>query len=169
MIITDDEILQVVVSNDTLKNLVMALHLGFGTVIPFTIIVFCNAWIVFTLHLASEKRKEITARATANSRENETRYLTRMLIVVCVAYVILSLPWRLYDVVFNIPNIFKMYNFQQEYWRLRYDLQFVAFVNIWYVNHAVNFYLYVIGGGRKYRRDISALLSRYCLVRPRTH
>jgi hypothetical protein len=154
--LSDDEILQVVVNNLAMKNLVLAVHVAFGTVIPLTIIILCNVWIVATLQMASKKRKEITA----GSRESETRYLTRMLIIVCVAYVILSLPWRMYDLIISIPHIFEMYDFKQEYWRLRYDLQYVAFVNVWYVNHAVNFYLYVIGGGRKYRRDIAVLLSR---------
>jgi hypothetical protein len=45
------------------------------------------------------------------------------------------------------------------YWNLRYNVQLWVVFELWCWNYAVNFYLYCIGGGEKYRRDTKEVLS----------
>jgi hypothetical protein len=91
------------------------------------------------------------------TREKETTYLTRMLILVSIAYVITSIPFRIYDVIIGIPEVKDIYaqNMKKdEYWSLRYYCQHFVLLNIWEMNFGINFYLYCIGGGKKFRNDV---------------
>jgi hypothetical protein len=85
--------------------------------------------------------------------QKDTRHLTVMLIFVSVAYIVTSFPYRIYDPITQIPDVEAIYDMSQPYWRLRYGIWTYAVVNVWFYNYAVNFYLYCIGGGRKYRSD----------------
>ena len=105
----------------------------------------------------SEKEKE-------NKSKSENRYLTRMLILVSAAYEILSIPYRLYEIIRSIPSVAVIYDMTKLYWRLRHLVFFFAGLELWHMNYAVNFYLYFVGGGRKYRQDAKNILT-FCLKR----
>ncbi|XP_064631360.1 cysteinyl leukotriene receptor 1-like [Lineus longissimus] len=126
-----------------------------GSLIPFLIIVLCNIWIIITLKIASEDRKKM---GVASTLEKDTHHLTRMLIFICVAYVVTSLPHRLYEMVLAAPALEQLYDFSDDYWSLRYKVQYLTIVNLWYVNFSSTFYLYCVGGGKKYRADVKRLL-----------
>jgi hypothetical protein len=145
--------------NPLLETILLAIHFALSTIVPFVIIVVCNFWIIVSLGRASAKRGEMITGNNARSREKDERYLTRMLIVVCVAYIIISTPYRMYGIVMGLPGIRQVYNLDIPYWRIRYDLQYIILLYIFCNNHAVNFYLYAIGGGKKYRRDIKKLFT----------
>jgi hypothetical protein len=133
-----------------------------GTVFPFFIILISNVIIIITVKRASEERNKI---GQGKGKQTDTRFLTRMLIFVSVAYVVTSMPYRLYYLIYsNVPWINRQYNMKDEYWFIRYNVQ-VAFVfQFWCLNYAVNFYLYCIGGGQRYRQDtLEVCKAMFCL------
>ncbi|XP_064642690.1 thyrotropin-releasing hormone receptor-like isoform X3 [Lineus longissimus] len=101
---------------------------------------------------ASEKRAKMSEGQGQGNRKEE-QHLTRMLIFVSCAYVVSSLPFRLYILLIDIPEIGWIYNMDDTYWNLRYAVQGFFVFDVWLFNYAINFYLYCIGGGVKYRRD----------------
>jgi hypothetical protein len=144
--------------NPELESLGNSAQLAIGTILPFVIIVLCNLWIFIVLHKASKDRDKMgVSKAGQKTREKETTYLTRMLLLVSVAYVMTSIPFRMYDVIIGIPEVKEIYaqNMKKdEYWSLRYYCQHFIMLNIWEMNFGINFYLYCIGGGKKYRNDV---------------
>ena len=90
-------------------------------------------------------------------RDKDAKYLTRMLILVCIAYVACSIPYRMYDVIMSLPIMKTIYAMNDIYWVMRYGVEYWAILALWYQNYSINFYLYCIGGGRKYRNDVKAV------------
>ncbi|XP_064622888.1 uncharacterized protein LOC135485084 isoform X2 [Lineus longissimus] len=142
------------------EALAVGFQLGFGTFIPFSVIIFSNMWIVITVHEANKEREvmETSQSQGKKKRNKDTKYLTRMLILVSIAYVALSMPYRLYDAILNLPALKKFYNMRDIYWILRYGVEYCTINEVWYLNFGINFYLYCIGGGRKYRKDVKTVL-----------
>ncbi|XP_064651663.1 uncharacterized protein LOC135502639 [Lineus longissimus] len=149
-----------------LEGLALGFQLGFGTLIPFVIIVISNLWIIITVHKANKERTtmEVAGSKGQKRRDKDTKYLTRMLILVCIAYVMCSIPYRMYDSVMNIPALKDIYNLEDPYWILRYGVEYWVLLEVWYQNYSVNFYLYCIGGGRKYRNDVRTVLKDLYLM-----
>ena len=137
----------------------MAFQLACGTLIPFCIIVVSNIWIIITVRKANEERKkmEVIKEEGKKKREKDTKYLSRMLILVCIAYVTSSIPYRMYDALMNLPELMSLYDFTKVYWILRYQIEYWWLLVLWHQNYSINFFLYCIGGGRKYRNDVKAL------------
>ncbi|XP_064620959.1 growth hormone secretagogue receptor type 1-like [Lineus longissimus] len=132
-----------------------------GTVFPFLIILGSNLVIIVTLRRASKERARLKSsqqKEGPGKHQQETQHLTVMLIFVSVAYIVTSLPYRMYDFSAQIPAVDAMYDMSQVYWRLRYGIGQFAVMNIWFYNFAVNFYLYIIGGGKRYRNDAKEVL-----------
>jgi hypothetical protein len=146
--------------NPEYQLLVLAYHLGVGAVIPFVIIVGCNVGIITTIRSAAEKRGEMGQDEKGKkTTERETRYLTRMLVIVCLAYAMLSLPYRLYDFFLMIPAIGDQYKTDtSRYWQFRHLFEAWLLSHIWDWNYGVNFYLYCIGGGKRYRSQVTNML-----------
>ncbi|XP_064636595.1 cysteinyl leukotriene receptor 1-like [Lineus longissimus] len=140
-----------------LETAVNMFHLTFGSIAPFAIIIVCNIWIIVTLRAASKDRKAMVAKKVAISQEKDTRHLTRMLLFVCAAYIMTSLPYRMHDLVLTIPVLREMYDLTERYWYLRYTTQYYVLLAVWHWNYGINFYLYCIGGGKKYRADVLRL------------
>ena len=151
------------------EKLILAYHLIFGTLIPFLIIVSCNIGIIITLRHASKQRSQMGVdKRKQKAQEKEKSHLTRMLILVCFAYVVLSIPARMYDLVMTIPQIQEVYDMSQNYWNTRYMCQYFLIFHFWEWNYGINFYLYIIGGGKKYRTDVHNLIrgiGQFCAQR----
>jgi hypothetical protein len=144
-----------------LESLISLAHLVFGSLVPFAIIVVCNIGIIVAMRTAASERKEMgTVAKNEKSQEQGTRHLTRMLMVVCAVYVVTSLPFRLYELAFSTSAVKQFYDMSQPYWRLRHNTEFHLLICIWDWNYGVNFYLYCIGGGQKYRQDVKALVKK---------
>ncbi|XP_064637525.1 cysteinyl leukotriene receptor 1-like [Lineus longissimus] len=125
-----------------------------GTFIPFVIILGSNIIIIITVKIASEKRAQMrTGQGQVETNQKQEQHLTRMLIFVSCAYAVTSLPFRLFIMLLDVPAIGDMYDMENIYWNLRYTIQAFFLLIIWMFNYAVNFYLYCIGGGAKYRND----------------
>ena len=115
------------------------------------------------IHKASRERDKMgITKEGRKARKRETSYLTRMLLLVSVAYVVTSIPLRAYDVVIGIPEVNEIYDMKDEYWVMRYYCQYFIIEDIWEINFAINFYLYCVGGGKKFRNDVRERLKKLC-------
>jgi hypothetical protein len=139
-----------------IENALSLLTTLFGAGLPFTVIFCSNLVIIFTLRSESKTRVKLEA---IMARKRPQHQLTFMLIFVSLAYIMTSLPYRLDAVVMDIEAIDAMYDLTQEYWRLRRGVELYILINLWFYNYAVNFYLYCIGGGQRYRNDIRKLFA----------
>ncbi|XP_064619894.1 thyrotropin-releasing hormone receptor-like [Lineus longissimus] len=138
--------------------LVSSFHMVVGTILPFLIIFICNIIIIVTLRNAANDRRIFENNPKKNSG---SQHLTRMLIFVSFAYIIITLPYRLYHLLMRIPGV--GYDLSVLYWRRRYITEAWTFLAIWLFNYSVNFYLYCLGGGRKYRDDAKQVLKgKFC-------
>jgi hypothetical protein len=65
----------------------------------------------------------------------------------------------MYDLVIAIPPIKKLYDMTKPYWDVRFTCQYWVILYLWEWNYGINFYLYCIGGGKKYRNDVKNLMK----------
>ena len=106
--------------------------------IPFCIIFFSNIVILITLARASK----IRAQSTQGSGIKGQHSMTIILIAVSITYIILSFPICVY---FLIPG-----------WN--YKLETLYYVGLFcqYLNHSINFYIYLLTGSR-FRAELKSL------------
>jgi hypothetical protein len=109
-----------------------------------------------TLSLAQE--------SAAASAERNKSYMAKMLIFVSMAYLATSVPYRLFIMVLLIPQVAQVFDFREPCDFLLYNVIIVSFFILWLLNFSLNFYMYCLGGGRKYRKEIKDLFQR-CAVR----
>jgi hypothetical protein len=146
-----------------LELLTYSFQLVVGTLGPFIIILACNITIIVTLQSSSKDRKALDAGPQNKARDRiqrETAHLTRMLIAVSFAYILLTLSFRLYHLILKVPAVGSMYDLNSAFWKQRYVLQAWILMNIWNFNFAINFFLYCVGGGKRYRRDAVEVLRK---------
>jgi hypothetical protein len=136
-----------------------------GTILPFGTIFSSNVLIIITVQHAAENRRKLESR-NVNQKQKETAYLTRMLMFVSFAYVIITLPYRLFHVCMKIPVIAEIYDMTDPYWREKYALGAWILHIVWCLNNSLNFYLYCMGGGRRYREDALNVMRALCCYRP---
>ncbi|XP_064648465.1 galanin receptor 2a-like [Lineus longissimus] len=115
-----------------------------GAVGPFAFLLYLNAKII-----SSVRSKEGPNRILGGSgkEEKESTILTRMLLLVSFMFIILNLPFRLYR------NLFLVINFGTHNARFVFDVV----LNILSLNYGINFFLYILGGGKRFRSDIRGL------------
>jgi hypothetical protein len=140
-----------------LEMLAVVFQMAVGTIIPFIIIIFSNIMIIVAVRKASAKRKRLSHSQSAG-QEVDTAYLTRMLILVVLAYLFTSIPFRIYEVIMEFPAMQEIYDFSDPYWYVRFYAQYYLAINLWDFNGALNFYLYCIGGGKKYREQVKRIV-----------
>jgi hypothetical protein len=122
----------------------------FGTIFPFLLIITSNIIIIVTVKSAAKSRMSLQAkRADGNQGDTAGSYLTRMLIFVSLAYVITSIPYRLIQVVLLVADVDlgDICNF------VIYNLVIAVCYGIWICNFSINFYMYCVAGGKRYRND----------------
>ena len=106
------------------------------------------------------KREKLVLKQKA-SKEKEQN-LTGMLLFVSLAYAVTTLPYRLLQPVMEIKEVKAMYDMTLPYWRYRFSIIVFVTANLWFWNSAANFYLYCIGGGKRYRDDTKAVIGQLC-------
>jgi hypothetical protein len=129
-------------------------------------IITSNIIIIVTVKSAAKSR--MTLQSNQGDRKmklkekerNETEYLTRMLIFASIAYVMTSLPYRLFQVVLLIPQVAAQFDLTDYCDFIFYNFAIDSFYALWIWNFAVNFYMYVIGGGKRYRKDIKEVFGK---------
>jgi hypothetical protein len=123
-----------------------------GTAAPFTILIVCNTIIVINVRRAASARKKLESKPKKTKEPN----LTALLLMTSLAYLICSIPKR-------VGDIFIKYDMSQAYWSTRYWFEWWVFTELWNFNFGINFYIYFLGGGRKFRQD-SREVFRMCRV-----
>jgi hypothetical protein len=126
-----------------------------GTILPFSVIAVCNAVILIGVHRAAARRKKMNSSGAEDKNEKKLKdtNLTAMLLMTSLAYLLCSCPKRIYEAV-TVSNV------GDPYWQARYWLGYWIVVEIWTINFAVNFYIYFLGGGRKFRQDAKEVFGK---------
>ncbi|XP_064624753.1 uncharacterized protein LOC135486113 [Lineus longissimus] len=138
-----------------LEVAVAAYHSTANGVLPFTVILVSNILILISVKRAASERRKMAK----DEKENlENAHLTRILVLVSMAFVVLCSPYLIFEVLVTIPDVMVAYDYSDIYWLLRIDVIFWSTVAFAEMNHAVNFYLYVLGG-KKYRSDARNVLT----------
>ena len=140
---------------EVVELLVSIFQMLMGTFVPFLIIFTCNMLIIITLRKSSKERKKLRQ----GNSNTDTQHLTRMLIFVSLAYIVSTMPYRLYHLSMKIPAVAALYDLKILYWRKQYVIQIWSLLIVWMCNYCCNFYLYCLGGGRKYRQDAKMVIK----------
>ncbi|XP_074640291.1 thyrotropin-releasing hormone receptor-like [Tubulanus polymorphus] len=134
--------------------------LAFHGLLPIIALTVLNALILSIYSRTKAEMKKITGPRTVSVKndireKSEKNQLTKMLLLVSAAYIALNVPIRVYRFVETVYPLNK--NIDSEV-----ISQFVYAIchKLWYANCAVNFYLYCIGGGKSFRRDLKRLFTR---------
>jgi hypothetical protein len=136
-------------------NLFDMYELVFGAVLPLTLITGGNMAIIVAVRRAAHDRKSMTSDMTSRNCEvHEGRNITKMLILVSVAFLICTVPLRVYELLLSMPGVLTKYDSASKYWQNRKILEKWVYTEFFKSNFAVNFYLYFLGGGRKFRREV---------------
>jgi hypothetical protein len=128
-----------------------------GSGIPFIIICTANILILKQLKQAASERIRMT-QGVLNT-DSDGRYLNRMLILVSVVFIVCTLPVAVPELLWEIPSFQMRYDTRYRYWMLRIHLESWCLIALIDCNHAINFYLYVLGGGKNYRKSVKQLFS----------
>ncbi|XP_064649734.1 mu-type opioid receptor-like [Lineus longissimus] len=139
--------------------LIKSLEVIFATILPFTVVFVSNILIALELKLAAKRRTGMTDGAKSGKEVQ----LTRMLMLISAAFVICISPLAVYDLLQASPYINAMYDMRNPYWALRFYLENWYMVQFNNLNHACNFYIYVLGGGKNHRNDVKNIFR--CLRR----
>jgi uncharacterized membrane protein YbjE (DUF340 family) len=73
----------------------------FGTALPFFIICGCNLLIIITVKRAAREMDKL--KSSQVEKQQKDSHMTAMLLFVSIAYVVTTLPYRLYDPVMEMP------------------------------------------------------------------
>jgi hypothetical protein len=142
-----------------LNMVVTVYHLTVNGVLPFSVILICNVLILISVKRAASDRRKMAK----DENESGNTHITRMLVLVSIAFVILCSPYLIFEVLVTIPDVTSEYNFANIYWLLRFNVIFWTMGAFAESNHAINFYLYVLGG-KKFRNDARKVLTS-CFTR----
>jgi hypothetical protein len=123
-----------------------------GTILPFSILIVCNSVIIFGVRRAASERKKIESKERKSNEAN----LTALLLMTSLAYLVCSIPKRFYEAVVDYDDLI------DPYWSTRYWLQWWVCTEMWHLNFAINFYVYFLGGGSKFRRDAKEIFTKCC-------
>jgi hypothetical protein len=133
-------------------------HWAAVSFLPCTLLVVLNGLIIAGLKRAAKRKQALTSAASSAQlkHQQKERQITRMLVTVSVALIVLTTPYAVFLLV--IP-----------YWDYRATLQAtldymftaVIVVTLSEFNHAVNFFLYFLSG-RKFRNAFTRLICHCC-------
>ena len=127
-----------------------------GTIIPACTIIICNAIIITSVNRAAKERKKMKLNAPAKAGKIQEANLTTMLLMTSFAYILCSVPKRM------IQALSADYDMTDPYWSARYWLQWWVGAELWHVKFGINFYVYFLGGGHKFRKDAKEVFLRCC-------
>ena len=134
-----------------------AFQLVFGAMLPFTVVITCNVMIIITVKKASKTRLTLQS-TTGKEGKDESQHLMRMLISVSMAYLVTAAPYRLVLIATLIPEVAAYFDISNICYFALYNMIVACLYTIWISNHAVNFYMYCLGGGARYKKDLAEVL-----------
>ena len=120
------------------------IDLTMAAILPFTILAVCNSLIIAKLWRAAAVRKS----TAETSRQRKITNINLMLIINSMAFLILVMPWYLIVVIQTYTNGGSPMT--------GIDVAYSVTFFLWYVNPAINFYMYCVGGPL-FRRELKAL------------
>jgi hypothetical protein len=126
-----------------------------GTLIPFSTLFVCNTVIIIEVNRAARRRKKMKLDAAGKSGQTKDANLTGMLLMASLAYLVCSCPKRGYEAVAATDFDENDRATTAVYW-----LGFHIVSDVWILNFAVNFYMYFLGGGKKFRQDARDIFRR---------
>ena len=134
-------------------------QLAVATLLPFTLIISSNVIIIVTVREASKKRADLARRTVST----ETANLSRMTVAVSAAFLVTSAPYRLFTMSLQIPEVLAVFeNFEKTCSFMLYSVFTCSLYTLYLMNFCLNFFMYYLGGGRKYRNDLKELFAGVC-------
>ena len=125
-----------------------------AALIPCLTILVANIIIIYGVRKAGKERGKISEGKGSSAKENS---LTRMLILLSVAFIIFCVPYAVGEVILKLPEVAALYDLSDPYWKLRLSVISYALSGISALNKVVNFYLYIAGG----KNITGMMLERY--------
>jgi hypothetical protein len=139
-------------------NLYYRIYSAFGSVIsswlPFVMILGCNIAIVVKIRDIAKEQARLRLPI-----QNE-RSTNKMLLFVSFAFLILVAPSRVTSLLNNFLK------FESPVDKAIMDLITSISYNMLFMNHATNFFLYIAGGGKKFKSDLRSVLSSSTRIHP---
>ena len=124
-----------------------------SSVLPFLIILGANFWIITIINRQRASRKTMTHSDPSNKASSSAdTSITAMLVTVSLSFVILTCP------LFIFRTYFTFVARNTAYLKAVYHLGHHICHKVWYMNNAVNFYLYCITG-RRFRSDLMEMFK----------
>jgi hypothetical protein len=138
------------------EKLYKAYLLVFGTILPFSTLAICNIAIIIEVNRAARRRKKMKSEAAAEKPgKAKDANLTGILFMTSLAYLVCSCPKRAYEAVAATNYDETDRGATALYW-----LAFHIVSELWILNFAVNFYMYFLGGGKKFRQDARDIFKK---------
>ena len=133
---------------DGLAVVVNSIDLMVYALLPSTVLIACNAYLIWKLTERIRFRAKVAVSATSgNYWDQEKLGMTRMLIAVSATYTILTFPIGVYHLALSAGS----------------SIGSTSLYNISYIletlNHAMNFFLYCVAGSG-FRREIRSVIHR---------
>ena len=127
------------------------------SVMPFFCISMGNIMIIIKL-CNNYKTRKILSSNNAGCADTKMRSLTVMLLTINFAYLLCISPLQvMYLIDKSGPFVWKI----TERWQALVALRWAFAINVYYLNHAINFFLYCISG-REFREAVKALFANRC-------
>ena len=130
----------------------------FSSILPFVIIVSVNICIICKI---KENGKKVACQSRRQSNpilniklNKEERSITIILLMVSLLFVGLTAPLFIHRVYYNRVILMKNMTITANYY-----LSHQICHNLWYTNHAINFFIYSIFG-KSFRDDLKKLFTR---------
>jgi hypothetical protein len=134
----------------TIFKIYMAAEAVLFSLVPFGIILGSNIAILVKMNAAVKER----ARLQHTMEKNESSR-TKMLLLISFAFLILVAPLRvIYLVSISIRRVSTT-----PVTEAKLDLAIVIGFQLLFLNNSVNFYLYILGGGKKFKSDLKSLCT----------
>jgi hypothetical protein len=128
----------------------------FGTILPFSTLAVCNTIIIIEVSRAARRRRKMKSEAAVGKHgKTKDANLSGILLMTSLAYLVCSCPKRGYESL-AATN----YDENDRAATALYWLGFWIVTELWILNFAVNFYMYFLGGGKKFRQDARHIFRR---------
>ena len=150
-------ILNIFASNNVLGGLYHWMTEVLGFIFPFLSLLIMNSLIIYSLRKRTKLMSQTQDQTEGQNLKNkhEKQIVTMLLLVTCV-FLTLNLPVR--SLVFFVN--FSVGSIPDNYAKLH--LFYQVGEKVYFTNHGINFFLYVMSG-QKFRTDLKNLLVSFCL------
>lgn len=132
-------------------------HFCTSSLIPTIILVILNTGIIYGISKSGNIEKSVSSKSKhgegTDKKSSDKSRLTKMTVMSSIAFISLTVPYSLYRLYFTFSKGTTAYeNFMR-------SLILQTLLKTTLANYAINFYLYIVGGGKRFRDDVSNILS----------